>query len=369
MRGNEKLQNIHRRSTLKILTAAAVPVLLTLLLLAAAAWLPGFTDGLYRDASRAVIHVLSRVTGWIPVSVAEVAIGLAVLSLLIALLRLLWVLISGPRRLAYLLRFVAWMLFHAAMLIFLFEAIWGLNYRAQPLAETMGLTVQARSPEELKTLNRYLIDRANALAPQLPRQSTGSASPIDFRDVAGRVADEFSKTTGRSEAPVKELLTSKWISYTRTTGIFIPYTGEANVNSDNTPADLPFVMAHEMSHRYAIAPEDEANFYAFYILEDASDPLLSYSAVLSAVLYCQNALYASDYDAFAELYASYSELVRRDLSDYSNHWKQYEGRISEISETVNNTYLIVQGEPDGVRSYGRMVDLMLAWYDAQNRVE
>lgn len=367
MRSNEKLQNIHRRSTLKILAAAAVPALLTLLLFAAVSWLPGFTDGLYRDCSRAVIYAISRVTGWIPISVAELVIGLTGLSLLIALIRLIWVLISGPRRLAYLFRFVAWMLFHAAMLVFLFYALWGLNYQAQPLAETMNLTVQARSPDELKELNRFLIDRANEYAPQIPRQSTGSVSPIDFDDVALRVAAEFSKTTGRTEAPVKGLLTSKWISYTQTTGIFIPYTGEANVNRNNTPADLPFVMAHEMAHRYAIAPEDEANFYAFYILEDASDPLLAYSAALSAIIYCQNALYASDYAAFAELCASYSPLLTQDLADYSAHWKQYEGRISEISETVNHTYLIVQGESDGTRSYGRMVDLMLAWYEAQNR--
>ena len=53
------------------------------------------------------------------------------------------------------------------------------------------------------------------------------------------------------------------------------------------------------------------------------------------------------------------------MAAYSEHWQRYEGKVAEVSESVNNTYLVIQGAPDGVRSYGRVVDLMLAWYDAQ----
>ena len=67
----------------------------------------------------------------------------------------------------------------------------------------------------------------------------------------------------------------------------------------------------------------------------------------------------------AEIYGTYHPLVAADMAAYSEHWKQYEGKVAEVSESVNNTYLVIQGAPDGVRSYGRVVDLMLAWYDAQ----
>jgi hypothetical protein len=34
--------------------------------------------------------------------------------------------------------------------------------------------------------------------------------------------------------------------------------------------------------------------------------------------------------------------------------------VREVSSKVNDTYLKVQGQSQGVRSYGRMVDLLLA---------
>ena len=38
----------------------------------------------------------------------------------------------------------------------------------------------------------------------------------------------------------------------------------------------------------------------------------------------------------------------------------------DAKETVNDTYLKANGQTDGVRSYGRMVDLLLAYYRAND---
>ncbi len=363
--GNEKLQKIQLRGTLKICAAAVTLAAATLLLYAAAAVFPNFVDDIYRPFSRAVLYGLSRATGWIPFSLAEILLYLILLSALTAALRLAWVLIAGPKRAAYLARFAAWLLFYAALAVFLFCALWGLNYKAAPLAAELNLSVRPHSAAELTELNRFLADRANRCAALVARDGDGGVAEFDFDAAAEKVATEFSKETWRKEAPVKGVLASKPMSYTQITGIFVPFTAEANVNTNNVAVDLPFVMAHETAHRYAVAPEDEANFYAFYILEDAEDPLLAYSAALAALRYCQNALHAADYEAFAEIYGTYNELVVGDLKAYSEHWQQYEGSVSEVSEAVNNTYLQVQGIEDGVKSYGRMVDLMLAWYDAK----
>ena len=45
----------------------------------------------------------------------------------------------------------------------------------------------------------------------------------------------------------------------------------------------------------------------------------------------------------------------------SRAWhRRYESRLGEVQERVNDAYLKTQGQADGVRSYGRMVDLLLA---------
>lgn len=44
-----------------------------------------------------------------------------------------------------------------------------------------------------------------------------------------------------------------------------------------------------------------------------------------------------------------------------NHefWEQYEGTAAEVQEKVNDVYLKVNGQAEGVRTYGRVVDLMV----------
>ena len=46
----------------------------------------------------------------------------------------------------------------------------------------------------------------------------------------------------------------------------------------------------------------------------------------------------------------------------SAFWNQFDGPVAEVSNQVNDAYLKANSQEDGVRSYGRMVDLLLAMY-------
>ena len=41
---------------------------------------------------------------------------------------------------------------------------------------------------------------------------------------------------------------------------------------------------------------------------------------------------------------------------------RFEGKVAEVSTQINDSYLKAHSQEDGVRTYGRMVDLMLAYY-------
>ena len=45
-----------------------------------------------------------------------------------------------------------------------------------------------------------------------------------------------------------------------------------------------------------------------------------------------------------------------------SYWAQYRGPVSEISDKVNDTYLRINSQQEGSRSYGRMVDLLVGEY-------
>ena len=73
-----------------------------------------------------------------------------------------------------------------------------------------------------------------------------------------------------------------------------------------------------------------------------------------------NALAKADYDGFIELYKKLDEKARNDLEENNVFWDRFEGKTAEVSTKVNDTYLKAHSQTDGVLSYGRMVDLMLA---------
>ena len=59
--------------------------------------------------------------------------------------------------------------------------------------------------------------------------------------------------------------------------------------------------------------------------------------------------------------------ARQDLDENSDFWNRYESRVSEAATRMNDTYLKMNSQADGVKSYGRMVDLMLSYRRIQQR--
>ena len=54
--------------------------------------------------------------------------------------------------------------------------------------------------------------------------------------------------------------------------------------------------------------------------------------------------------------------VEEDLRLNREFWARYDGKIAEVSNKVNDTYLKANGQKEGVKSYNRMVDLIVAYY-------
>ena len=55
--------------------------------------------------------------------------------------------------------------------------------------------------------------------------------------------------------------------------------------------------------------------------------------------------------------------MRRDLDAHRAYWARYGGRMQEAVDQINDSYLKQQKQEDGLLSYGRMVDLLLMYYE------
>ena len=58
-----------------------------------------------------------------------------------------------------------------------------------------------------------------------------------------------------------------------------------------------------------------------------------------------------------------SDAVRRDRAADRAYWAQFEDtKTNEFGEKMNDTYLKANDQKEGTKSYGAMVDLLLAEY-------
>ena len=186
---------------------------------------------------------------------------------------------------------------------------------------------------------------------------------------AGRTGQRAMEKLGRryhrlsGHYPYPKPILNTWIlSVQQTTGVYSPFTVEANYNRNIAYYDIPFTICHELSHLRGYMQEEEANFIGVLATIGADDLYFNYSGYVSAWVYAGNALARIDSTAFATLYARINARTRQDMLYNNAYWKQFEGKPAEAHEQLNDAYLKMQGQATGVCSYGHVTDLMLEYF-------
>jgi hypothetical protein len=252
-----------------------------------------------------------------------------------------------------------------------FTVLWGFNYARQPLSSSMQLSVQPVEKQVLYTVCEYLVNDANSLRKGLPENSEGVfISRYKKEDIMQKVPELYINVAQKQHmdyldgnfGQVKPILYSKGMSYSGLVGIYFPFTGEANINSDIPYLTFLAGACHEAAHQRGFAREDEANFLAYYVCRESGDSDFNYSGTVLALMYAIDALYDTDRELAADIRALYSDGLKRDLSEYNKYWQAFEGETDKAVEAMNNSYLKANQQKDGVKSYGRMVDLLIALY-------
>ena len=296
---------------------------------------------------------------------AAIAIGVvaAVLLILVIVLR------------RNVLPWLGWTLALCAGIYMMHTLVFGLNYYAGPLSEDIRLEMQEYSLKDLTEATVYYRDKANELAPQIPRDAEGNPDFDEFGDLAllaengfdALVYDYSYPVFAGCTLPVKELGWADMYSSMGITGFTMGLTGEAAVNPQIPDVTLPFTMCHEMAHRMSITIERDANFAAFLACQANEDPQYQYSAYFMAYRYCYNALVsagtADSAAAAARVVSGASELLQRDMKHYSDFFaSKHSETATKIADTANDTYLKASGDKAGIASYGEVCDLLVSWH-------
>ena len=330
-----------------------------------------FARGIYR----VLAIVLGTITRWFPFSLGEICIYVLPFVALFFFGRFIFKLIKakGKRMVTFgkgILNFFCVI----SIGIFAFVMLCGTNYYRYRFETYLDYKVDEYTKTDLYNLCDYLVEKLNESRENVQTDKDGITKSSyedtgELLDVAGEVMSDFSKNYAAlrySTGEVKPVLASRAMSYTETVGIYIPFTMEANINIDTIYYNQPVDAIHELAHLRGIMLEDEANYVAYLACISSNEPDFIYSGYMLAYIYASNQLYNEDMELYSRIIDKLSDGVKLDLNANHIYWKQFDtptgNKIANVSNKLNDTYLNINGQEQGTKSYGMVVDLLIAEY-------
>ena len=331
-------------------------------------WMDRWVSGVMAPVEQA----LGRICALLPwISVAEVLTALFLLGSVFWLIRAA-VLLARERAAG---RFLRRLLAFASAVLWLWAAVswmWNAAYYASSVQEKSGLEVRPYSVETLAQVTALFAQQAAEFSTQVERDEEGLFS-VSLEEIFGRgpaiyenIEKEFPFLELEPSVRVKPLLCSRLQSILGFTGVYFPFTGEANVNTDAPACMIPATIAHEMAHQRMVASEQEANFVGITAAVLSGDPVFQYSGYLMGLVQLCNALAPVDREAWNAIVQQYfTQEMASDWNANNAYWAELSSPVEETAGQVYDSFLKGNGQKLGMRSYGACVDLLVAYFGAE----
>ena len=228
--------------------------------------------------------------------------------------------------------------------------------------------------EELANLREHIVGKLNSLSTQFERDSNGEI--IYNGDLYSEciksmknLGKKYPSLSGYYPQP-KKILFSSFMSQQYLSGIFFPFTLEANYNTDMYITNMPFTICHELAHLKGYIYEDEANFIAFMACINSDNLFFQYSGYLNVLNYV-----SKDFrkNASEEEWNSRTLVTEEVAADNifltASAWDKVNTSSpfnTETVEAISNKFLDsnlkLNGIKDGIESYNRVVQLLIYYY-------
>ncbi len=317
-----------------------------------------YSNGIYQYTSK-----FSRIIfGWIPFSIGDIIYALLIyLAIRYIVIKRLYI----KQKPLLFLRNIATVL---SIVYFTFHLTWGMNYYRQPLYKTLQIK-ETHSLDELENFVTKLITKTNNIHFYIT-QDTSKAVAIPYNK-----AEIFKKTINgyndlkrrypflKYDTPsIKTSLYSTGLSYSGYGGYLNPFTNEAQVNGKIPLYRFPVVAGHEAGHQIGYSAENETNFIGYLVTANNKDIYFKYAAYSYALSYCLSDIRHNDPKLFTTLYDKLNTGVKNNYQELTNFWLSYENPAEPFFKSVFNTFLKANNQTDGIKSYSRVVSLLVAYH-------
>lgn len=334
-----------------------------LLLVKVLSYFPTIIENYYSKGMYPFISKIFRtVFGWIPFSMGDLLYFFIGFILFIGVFK--WIKSNFKNTKQQLFKFGAYL----SVFYFLFHILWGLNYHRNSLFTTLNLEQKSYSLSELTTATNHLLNNLKSIQLQLVKNDslpvTISYSKTEIlakTELAYQaLADDYPQYQYK-KVSLKKSLFSLPLSYMGFSGYLNPLSGEAHVNSKVPKIKLPAISCHEVAHQLGIASESEANFIGFLAATKSPDKNFNYSGYIAALRYSIGAIHQKDSVIAKNIIKNLSVGVLKNIKESQEFWQAYQNDLEPFFKLFYDNYLKANQQKDGIKSYNRMVDLLVAY--------
>ena len=264
----------------------------------------------------------------------------------------------------------------ALVIAVIFQAMHGINYRrTSAIAELKLDTEEELTFEDYCACLRWAYAGMIEARSRLGEDYNGVAHMDNSFEnnavYACSLLDQFSEKYDipltRNYVRAKPVSLSHYWSYTYIVGMYDPFLGEANINTDYIDIkDFPITVCHELCHAKGYASETDCNILASLACCSSSRADFRYAGycwVFWNIYYVTSSI-AEETDQIMPEYAYAAEMnaVYRDERASRLYWDKIDEEvdalkemfnidITETSSNVNDAFLKSNGEEDGVATY------------------
>lgn len=248
--------------------------------------------------------------------------------------------------------------------VFWFQFLWGLNYKRPTLERKIGLEPVDLQAEELELVFQEATFRLEKLRSDLALPDSAvffpGPAPDDLLFNLRQQLDEFGFPAD-FDVRVHAIHPKGILLHFSSSGVYLPWTGEGQIDAGLHPLQVPFVEAHEMAHGFGITDEGSCNFLAYLTCMRSGNPGIRYAGYLTYWRYLATAYRRYCPETYRVWRADLSPGILADLEAVNQTLLKYPDWMPRFREMAYDSYLKAQGIREGVLSYDRIVGLVYAW--------
>lgn len=328
-----------------------------------------YSRGIYPLISK----ILTSIANIFPFSLGEFIVAAGIIGILVFFVRLfvfLWC-----KRFKEIPILIVTLLLSIMVALCFFDGAWLLNNYRPDFEDLAHFSVEKPKKEDLANTFRALVLEANTLRAGLSENEEHIPNELTLKQVLNNAYlgyETLSKTYDffrDDRVRVKGLISSPFQTSSGYTGVYLFFIGEPTINKNAPIFTIPHTASHEIAHQQGFAQEEDANYIGFLACKNHPSTFFQYSGYLAAVSYVSNALYLVDADLYYEMAKLFSPEVLGDLRYDQNFWEIHKKKApSKVVNRLNDSYLKSYNQEEGIKSYGKFVDLLIADFIDDNSI-